>query len=278
MTVVVVIFSMLLFYSCSSIRQSAQDDVTPLSFEPEAESEHNDSYRGVYKGVLTTTDSSGMFDLSIKNRDDETILLSGTYNGTPFSLSGNETYEEEEEEYRYEFSGISDGEEYSISFSTEIGLSGTVDKGNTTFRADGNEVHVNMFKETSDRLVRVYEGTYSGGSSGKWNYILRGTEISGYYAGDGEGEFSGKLVPAGESGVGFNGEDDAENLSGTIFVWGENGDMLARGRVNETKNNSGDEETFGLWLYDENGNYSESTPESRYPLETKNRWKGERTL
>jgi len=251
----------LLLSSCATF----EDTPAPpeIALNPEAEPDHDRSFRGMYKGVLTTRSSSGMFKLDIKNSEDETILLNGSYRGAPFALEGTEEYLTDEDEYRYSFQGTSAGDEYSIAFTTEISLQGEIDRANTSFTADGESVHVNMMKEKADELIRVYEGRYTGDSDGTWNYIVREKVISGYYAGDGEDDFQGRL----------------DSDTGALWVWGENGHMLARGVIEN------DGSTHGVWTYTEGASYSENTPQSAYPPpdssqdeDSTNRWSGERTL
>lgn len=234
-----------------------------IALDPEAEPDYDQSFRGIYKGVLTTRSNSGMFKLEIKNSDDKTILLNGTYRGAPFALEGTEEYFPGEDEYRYSFEGTSADDEYSITFHTEISLNGEIDRANTSFSADDESVHVNIMKEKADELIWVYEGNYTGNSAGTWNYIVREEMISGYYAGDGQDKFQGRF----------------DSTSGVLWVWGDNGNMLARGVIED------DGSTNGVWTYDEGATYSESTPPSVYPsMEVKqeedgtNSWSGKRTL
>lgn len=244
---------------CTSMQQEDGKQEPPqIAVRPEAEPSHDDSYKGIYKGVLTTADSSGMFKLNIKNSSPEEIRLRGMYKGEPFSLQGEERYDPEEEEYTYTFEGTSSDEKVTIAFTTSLSVSGEIDKRNTTFEADGQPVNVNIMKESSDVIVRVYEGTYSGDSSGTWNYILKNERISGYYAGDGEGRFSGKF------------DADTEKLR----VWGSKGNMLARGVIRDSG------ATSGAWKYRTGSNYSESTSLDTYPAveSSSNRWQGRRTL
>jgi hypothetical protein len=264
---------------------------------PAADPDHDDSYRGIYKGVLTTPDGSGMFELDIRNDDPEQIVLQGTYKGETFSLRGEEQFDPAENEYTYTFEGETEGaaaaeeggdtgaagesgaagaadetgaaaasdEAAPITFMTAISIVGEIDRRNTAFRFDGEPVNVNVMKESSDALVRVYEGRYSGVSEGTWNFIRKGTDISGYYAGDGEGRFLGVF------------DSDA----GRVRVWGERGNLIARGVVEE------DGTALGAWRYDAGSAYSSETAAAAYPelsggpAETEtggNTWRGERTL
>ena len=244
-------------------------DLEPAT-RPEAEPEHDNSHTGVYKGVLTTAEGSGMFELDIRNADPEEIVLQGTYRGETFSLQGEEQFDPAENEYTYTFEGetaeaVAAGEGAAIAFTTSISITGEIDGRNTTFRVDGEPVNVNVMKESSDALVRVYEGRYAGESEGIWNFIRKRADISGYYAGDGEGRFVGVF------------DSDA----GRVRVWGERGNLIARGVVEE------DETAWGAWRYGSGSAYSSETAPAAYPelaggpAETEaagNAWRGERTL
>jgi hypothetical protein len=253
------------FAGCAAVQQGAgagsdgaAEGPPRVALEPEAEARFDDSYRGIYKGVLTSADGSGMFELNIENSGPSDIILRGSYNGEAFSLQGEERYDPQDEEYSYSFDGTSAGEEISISFRTSVSVSGEIDRRNTSFTAGGEAAHVNIMKESSDSMVKVFEGRYRGESTGTWNYILKDGEVSGYYAGDGEGEFEGRR----------------EEQKGRLLVWGVDGNLIARGSIAE------DGETEGLWRYVEGGGFSAGTPTDDYPSAdgTENSWSGERSL
>jgi hypothetical protein len=270
----------LLFSGCETLRgpaeasggedgQSSEVRLEPAA-EPEAAPEHDDGVEGLYKGVLTAADGSGAFRLDIRNSAPDDIELRGVYNGRGFSLSGRERFDPADETYTYTFDGQAGGgsdaagaeaagEPVRIEFETSISITGEIDSGNTTFRADGDPVNVNMMKESSDTLVRVYEGRYSGDSAGTWNFVRKGRSISGYYAGDGEGRFSGMLEPG----------------DGGLRVWGVHGHLIARGTVDD------DGRARGAWRFDKGAAYGETTAAAEYPdpgAEGANTWAGSRTL
>jgi hypothetical protein len=251
-------------------------DAPEVRLDPEAAPEHDGSYRGIYKGVLTTADDSGMFRLDVRNDDPDSIRLRGVFRGTPFSLEGTETHVPQENQYRYRFAGTLGEQEgqgdqdVSLSFRTRISVAGKIDRRNTSFRVRGKPVHVNIVKESSAELARVYEGTYSGSAGGNWNFVLKGERVSGYYTGgeSQQGEFEGVL----------------DGDTGQLRVWGESGALLARGSVTmaEAQEEAAERQTNaeGTWLYREASEYSSRTPLEQYPApgETDNRWQGDRTL
>jgi hypothetical protein len=167
---------------------------------PNAAAVHDDGNTGVYKGVLTSAEDSGRFILDIENRTDGTILMNGSLNDKDFSLAGTER--PVAGGFAYDFSGATEDGGVQISFTTEISLTGELDRNGTSFDADGREIMVSMFKETSTELVRIFEGIYAGGSRGTWNFALKGGLITGRYAGDesgGSGETTVGSSPRGRS-------------------------------------------------------------------------------
>jgi hypothetical protein len=196
--------------------------------------------------------------MDVESREEGRVLLTGSYEGARFELRGRERYLEEAQQYRYRFSGTSDSGEFRISFRTAVSTGGLVDRGNTSFRIDGKPIHLNIMKERSDAPVRVYEGSYSGSAAGNWNFLLRGRELSGYYAGEATGEFAGRY----------------EAEEGLLFIWGTDANMLARGEL------EGEERAGGVWIFDPDGGYTEETPEEHYPspAASDNRWEGSRSM
>ena len=239
--------------------RTGEQEVAPVLEGPPPIPGFDGSHRGVYKGVLTDVDDSGVFRLSVENDSGETVQLSGRYKGKRFRLEGSTEYLPEREAYRYRFTGTAGGGEVRIEFRTSISRTGVINRSNTEFRVDGEPVHLNVMKERSEQEVRVYEGQYSGSASGNWNFLLRGEEIAGYYAGDETGEFEGRY----ESG------------NQTLYVWELDGDMLARGTLEE-----GTSRARGAWRFTAGADYSSESSEELYPRRegTSNRWQGRRAL
>lgn len=112
-------------------------------------------------------------------------------------------------------------------------------------------------------LLALFAGcaTVQQGAGARSDIILRGSyngEVSGYYAGAGEGEFSGRW----------------EEQEDRLLVWGSEGNLIARGSI------GADGETEGVWRYVEGGGFSAGTPIADYPSAdgTENSWSGERSL
>jgi hypothetical protein len=221
---------------------------------PNAAAVHDDGNTGVYKGVLTSAEDSGRFILDIENRTDGTILMNGSLNDKDFSLAGTER--PVAGGFAYDFSGATEDGGVQISFTAEISLTGELDRNGTSFDADGREIMVSMFKETSTELVRIFEGIYAGRSRGTWNFALKGGLITGRYAGD-------------ESG-GYSGEYDPD--TGRVRIWGDDGRVLAAGKIAA-------DSARGTWTYQEDGSYSSTTAPPLYPgPDSSNTWRGKRTL
>jgi len=230
----------------------------PLRSQPEAAASDDQKPTGIYKGVLTTAERTGHIKLRVRSNAPGSVSIEGVFDGKPFSLSGSETRLPGSAGYRYDVTGT-DQNGRSLEFSTRVTPTGTVDHRQTSLAVEGNKVGVNLFKERSDALVRVFEGEYGSSAKGTWNFIERSGEISGSYAGEESDRFGGRLNP--------------EN--GTLYAWGENGKMIAAGRILP------DESAHGSWRYEPDGSFSAGTAVGRFPpKETGERawWRGKRTL
>lgn len=161
---------------------------------PDALAEHDNSVKGVYKGIFVG--STGTVYIDIQNGsnnitatlviDDETIVLTSTVavvDGQP---------------YMAPFTGTYNGEEVSVTLS--VGLGGS----NPTMVSSDIPGHPDavftVYKETSTSMIEAFEGTYSrsGGETGTFN-ILLSTALNAW----------GGIAKE-------NGETDTTNVSGTI--------------------------------------------------------------
>jgi len=166
---------------------------------PDALAVHDNSVRGVYKGIFVG--STGTVYIDIQNGsnditatlviDDETIVLTSAVeviDGHPYTAP---------------FTGMYNGEEISVILS--VGLGGS----SPTMISSDIPGHPNavftVFKETSTSMIQAFEGTYTrtGGETGTFN-ILLSTALNAW----------GGIAKE-------NGETDTTNVSGTI-----NGDQL----------------------------------------------------
>jgi len=196
-----------------------------VSFE--AKAEHNQSNNGLYKGVITG-DYSGNVRLSIRNDDPEKMEATLAYNNASFELPIWEFYN-------------NDGTIYYRIYASEYDFSVLIDEeGNVVqdsailYGPNGEIATVSLFKETSDAMVEIFEGTFSGMASGIWNTVIIGNEtINGFFivsGGSMEGPTQAKKTPTsnewtGEWGVAngsytgtTQGYRDGDTIKGTWYI------------------------------------------------------------
>ena len=162
---------------------------------PSAYAANNNSSAGVYKGVMVG--SSGFFKICILNGntditcdfffDNKEAMLTTTdlANWTPGQAINNAV-----------FSGTWNGKAVSLTFS--CGANGA--NPHITVSVPNHTVNVTAYKETSNILVKCYEGTYSisrqsGNVQGTWNFILCENLMIGYHKdSESEGVIGGTLT------------------------------------------------------------------------------------
>ncbi len=152
--------------SCSS------DNTQPASSfsgSPDAVAAEDAKSGGIYKGVIVG--SSGAFAVVLQNgikrirvsldgetRDLTTASLDSWVSGEPLK---NVLFE----------SG-----DWQAMFS--VGATGNVPSISFTIPGHAN-AEVAIFKEVSTAQVRTFEGSYTGSSSGTWNFIIQGPTLTG---------------------------------------------------------------------------------------------------
>ena len=198
----------LLFISCSSDSSSG----TNLSNTPAAKAEFDNSNFGIYKGVFVG--STGIVIVNINN--DGTLNATLVIDGTTYNYTTTET----------------------VTLNTAItGL--TFTNGNSSFdiniNASGGQISITnininghpnadiiVVKELSTSLVKCYQGTYTGGSSGTFNFIVTGYELHGlaFETGDSDstelgGEVYNNQINGVFTGGTFTGTINGNNFGGT---------------------------------------------------------------
>jgi hypothetical protein len=164
---------------------------------PEAKAAYNNSSAGVYKGVLvgstgtiglyiynTGTDVKALVSFDGKNTTLTTTSLSGWTPGQPINNAV--------------FTGTLNGQNISVTFS--VGANGQ--NPSIQVSIPGHTVTVGVYKETSETLIKNFEGTYAGDDAGVFNMVLNGQDYS--IVTDDGGIYTGKLV---------NGEINYTNAS-----------------------------------------------------------------
>jgi hypothetical protein len=142
-----------------------KDEATPLySNTPEALAEYDEISGGVYKGTFANSSKSGHIKIVLQNGKREVVIVFGSETRTLTSTT---------------IDGWVPGEAMMAEFSkddwtAQVSLGSQGEAGITLDLAGEPELgYVVIAKERSDRLVKVYEGNYSGTDSGKWNFIVQ---------------------------------------------------------------------------------------------------------
>lgn len=201
----------LILNSCSK----SDDKVTTsdnLSLVPIAKSQYDNSNFGIYKGVFVG--SSGIIIVNINN--DNTLKATLIINDITYNFTTNKTLQQ--------------NQETTINFvSGSDYLTFSVDKDGrnpnfTNLKIEGHpNAAINAAKETSTTLIKCYEGTYSGGSSGVFNVLIYGNSIKGLVENNStnsidiaEGEINNnEIIGDITSGATFSGTLNGNSFSGT---------------------------------------------------------------
>lgn len=211
----------LVLASCSKDDPAPAPSTPTLPSAPEAKAEHDNKSGGIYKGTFADATSSGTIKVVLQDGKTEVIV---SYNGVSRTLTTTS------------LAGWTSGEAIVDAIFTasdwQVLFLADADGGNFAFGlnlAGATDYEGVIVKESSAAQVRVYEGTYSGASSGKWNFCTQSNFLAGVYTGTGsgtiEGVINGNNIVITEPGSTlaasgtFNGEASA--CSGT---WESSGD------------------------------------------------------
>jgi hypothetical protein len=154
-----------------------KDDPAPTSAfptVPEAKSEHDNKSGGIYKGTFATATTTGTIKVVLQDGKTEIVV---SYNGTTKTLTTTG------------LSGWVSGQAISNVLFTngdwEVVFTVSANASSVDFlmqlAGESNFISV-LNKEYSSALVKVYEGTFAGDDTGKWNFTLQGSDIIGVYA------------------------------------------------------------------------------------------------
>jgi len=167
-----------------------KDDPAPvttgLPSAPEALAEHNNKSGGIYKGTFADATTSGTIKVILQGGKTEIIVVYGGVTRTLTTTdlagwtSGQDIVDIIFTSTDWQVLFASDGAGSSFGFGLSLG-------GKTDFEGL-------IVKELSTAQVRVYEGTYAGGSEGKWNFATQGNFLAGVYTGSSTGTFDGTIA------------------------------------------------------------------------------------
>jgi hypothetical protein len=229
--ILTICITMIGFIGCSDSGGDDDGDDDDLATVPDALPENDNSSAGVYKGVLVG--SSGIFKIIIDNGTGEysvyikfdgieATLTTSDFNGwNPGDAIVNAT-----------FTGTLNGETVTFTFSVDADGSNPV----VTVAIPGHTLTATPIKETSDELVKCFEGTAVQDGDDYiiiWNFALKGSDIDGSWIKLGESENNGPITATYINGIwsnASNGDPEELTLTGSLEsievsgTWEQNGD------------------------------------------------------
>jgi hypothetical protein len=207
-------FLYLTFILAISCKSDDNAPASSFSGSPDAAASEDAKSGGIYKGVIVG--SSGFFAVVLqKGQMKIRVTLDGTTqdlitSALPTWVSGEPIK-----------NALFEAGDWQATFS--VGAAGNSPTIQLNIPGHTNTT-VALFKELSTLQVRAYEGTYSGSTSGSWNFIVQGPALTGIRSADGSPPmtFYG-LVNENEISldiVAGSGTFSGDNASGTWEVSG----------------------------------------------------------
>lgn len=220
--------ALLLSLSMSTTSCSKDDDgdkssshvCTTCPATPEAMAEHNNSSKGIYKGIVIGSSGTIKFNVANNNTDITATLV---LDGDTILLTSTITWEADQA-YVAPFVGQYNGQTATVHFHVDAnGDNATITSANIP--GHPNAVFV-LVKETSNALIEGYEGAYtkSDSETGTFNILL--SKALGKWGGiareDGSSETSDIDGTISQNGTIYNqdghqlGTLNGETISGTF--------------------------------------------------------------
>jgi hypothetical protein len=163
------------FNSCKKDDDDDDDDknytCSTCKATPDALAANDASSAGVYKGVLLG--STGTVSISLFNGNTN-VTATVVFDGKTGTFTTNDlgSWTPGQVIANALFTGTIDGQTVSVYFSVDAGGQNP----QVTATIPGHTVVVKAYKEFSTALVKSFEGTYVGGSSGGLNIVMRGND------------------------------------------------------------------------------------------------------
>ncbi|MBP7554048.1 MAG: hypothetical protein KA885_11540, partial [Spirochaetes bacterium] len=156
--------------------------------KPEASAVNDNSNDGIYKGVITGKNITGSFKMVANNdipdrASSNPIYVILNFNGETVTIDGDVSVDGQF--YRYTFQNI----KYNLVIN--LTFKGSIENTNLTVAGldMNNLIDISVYKETSVKLVKAYEGTFSGSGpytveqsytiEGVWNTVIEESKTKG---------------------------------------------------------------------------------------------------
>ena len=216
---ILIILLGIILNSCSKDEDNPVESTSNFSETPLANSQFDSSNFGIYKGVIAG--SSGIVIVDVFN--DTKISAQLIVDGTTYNFTTSQSVQQNQQTT---LNFVSDNN----SFTYRVSATGTNPAITNLVISGHPDAAIIIVKETSDVLVKCYEGTFAGDDSGIFNALFYGNNIKGqaknmkneYFTIDGT-VMNNQISASGSasSGATFQGTLNGDSFSGswtnTIF-------------------------------------------------------------
>lgn len=164
----ILVCTLLFLYSCSKNSSNDNSSSNTLSNTPLAKAQFDNSNYGIYKGVFVG--SSGVVIINVNN--DSTISATLIIDNVTYSYSTTQAV--------------------NLNQSTQINFVNGINSFKFFVSANGGNPYISnisinghpqaaiiVIKETSNSLVKCFEGTFNGSDNGVWNAVVKDNIIKG---------------------------------------------------------------------------------------------------
>lgn len=193
--------------SCSDDEEKPYQ-CTDCALTPEAVAANDNSGKGIYKGLFVGSSGTIKFNIANSGSTIDAVLI---LNDVTIPLTTTATYD-----IANGFEGYFTNSTSGVSIGFYVTADG-LDYAVFDLEIDGHpDAMIEVVKELSTALVKVFEGTYSGDGNGTFNMLVRGSEWEvlideGYL-------FSGAIDEGGNLSCDF---DDCEFIEVTGKIIGD---------------------------------------------------------
>lgn len=199
----IIYFIFLTLFLSACKKETNQNNSPELVNTSEAKAEHNTKSGGVYKGVLIG--SSGVIKIILQDNALQAIITIDGVSKTLATTNLNSWTSGQPVS-----NALFKVDNWQITFSVAADGSNPQITANIPGHAN---MAVFMAKETSSTLIKAYEGTYSGASSGTWNFVILGNKLMGIAKGT-DSDIS--YIKGDINGTNIIGTAESSSVRGTI--------------------------------------------------------------
>ena len=199
-------------YSCSKSSSNDNSSSSTLSNTPLAKAQFDNSNYGIYKGVFVG--STGIVLININN--DSTLTATLIIDHVTYNFTTTQTVNLNQSTQIHFVNGTN-------SFNFNVGANGSNPYFSSISINGHSQASIVIVKETSNSLVRCFEGTFNGDNYGTWNGVVKDNIFKGIALSDLDGSTiyangnvaNNRLSGTVSTGATFDGSYDGLRSSGT---------------------------------------------------------------